>query len=316
VGWGALSGALRDAALAAGAKSETGTRGRVRSTLGADRVAVRTADGREHVGEDVVAALAPTCLSALLGEASGEPAPEGSQLKLNMVLRRLPRLRDPSVTPAQAFAGTFHVNESYTQLERAYAAGNRWSDADRRPVRGLLPLAQRSEHPRAELQRKRRPDLDGVRAAHAGASVPRRPRRRQARAIDATLASLNSVFAEPIEDCLLLDSGGEPCLEVHTPLELETELGLPGGNIFHRDLQWPFAETDAEVGQWGVETVTPASGSAAPAPAAAAASAASRGTTSRRRSWRRADDRPRCDIWATHLAPFDAAWEVRLGLRC
>ena len=27
--------------------------------------------------------------------------------------------------------------------------------------------------------------------------------------------------------------------------ELERELALPGGNIFHRDLQWPFAEDDA-----------------------------------------------------------------------
>ena len=31
-------------------------------------------------------------------------------------------------------------------------------------------------------------------------------------------------------------------------------MGLPGGNIFHRDLMWPFAEDDAEVGTWGVET--------------------------------------------------------------
>jgi phytoene dehydrogenase-like protein len=37
-------------------------------------------------------------------------------------------------------------------------------------------------------------------------------------------------------------------------VELEAELGLPGGNIFHRDLAWPFAEEEAEVGRWGVET--------------------------------------------------------------
>ena len=31
-------------------------------------------------------------------------------------------------------------------------------------------------------------------------------------------------------------------------------VGLPGGNIFHRSLQWPWAESAEEVGTWGVET--------------------------------------------------------------
>ena len=42
-----------------------------------------------------------------------------------------------------------------------------------------------------------------------------------------------------------------------TPPELEAELGMPGGHIFHRDLAWPFAESDEEVGRWGVETDHP-----------------------------------------------------------
>jgi phytoene dehydrogenase-like protein len=46
-------------------------------------------------------------------------------------------------------------------------------------------------------------------------------------------------------------------LEAHTPVELEAELGLPGGHIFHRDLTWPFAETESEVGRWGTETPWP-----------------------------------------------------------
>ncbi len=55
----------------------------------------------------------------------------------------------------------------------------------------------------------------------------------------------------------MFDSEGRACLEARTPLELEAELGLPGGNIFHRDLSWPFAETPEEVGRWGVETERP-----------------------------------------------------------
>ena len=80
------------------------------------------------------------------------------------------------------------------------------------------------------------------------------PSAAKAEAIQSTLRSLNSVLGEPIEDCLWISPSGEPCLEARTPLELEAELGLPGGNIFHRDLAWPFAETEDEVGKWGVET--------------------------------------------------------------
>jgi phytoene dehydrogenase-like protein len=75
--------------------------------------------------------------------------------------------------------------------------------------------------------------------------------------LDATLASLNSVLAEPIEDCLLRTPDGRPCLEAKTPLDLDDELALPRGNIFHRDLAWPFAEHDSEEGRWGTETDLP-----------------------------------------------------------
>ena len=52
-------------------------------------------------------------------------------------------------------------------------------------------------------------------------------------------------------------SDGAPCIEVHSPLDIEAELRMPGGHIFHRDLSWPFAEVPEEVGSWGVETEHP-----------------------------------------------------------
>jgi phytoene dehydrogenase-like protein len=62
------------------------------------------------------------------------------------------------------------------------------------------------------------------------------------------------VLAEPIEDCLLTGPDGKPCVEAKTPLDLEAELGLPAGHIFHQDLSWPYAEDPAQAGKWGVET--------------------------------------------------------------
>ena len=79
----------------------------------------------------------------------------------------------------------------------------------------------------------------------------------RAAALRATLASLDSVLAEPLADCVLRTPAGEPCVEVHSPLDLERELRMPGGHIFHRDLAWPFAQSEQEVGTWGVETRHP-----------------------------------------------------------
>jgi phytoene dehydrogenase-like protein len=67
------------------------------------------------------------------------------------------------------------------------------------------------------------------------------------------LAGLNRYLAEPIEDCLAVDDDGSPLIEVHSPIDLEHELGLPRGNIFQRALSWPFRQDDEPV-RWGVET--------------------------------------------------------------
>ncbi|MFE4498117.1 FAD-dependent oxidoreductase, partial [Streptomyces niveus] len=70
--------------------------------------------------------------------------------------------------------------------------------------------------------------------------------------LKATLDQLDAQLAEPIADCLAVDADGRPCIEAKTPLDLERELRLPGGHIFHRDLSFPYA-TDG-TGRWGVET--------------------------------------------------------------
>ena len=72
------------------------------------------------------------------------------------------------------------------------------------------------------------------------------------------LSSLNSVLAEPIEDLVMLDGNGNPCVETKTTRDLEEALRLPGGNIFHEPLSWPFVEDDEPLGtpaqRWGVAT--------------------------------------------------------------
>lgn len=75
------------------------------------------------------------------------------------------------------------------------------------------------------------------------------------------LASLNSVLAEPIEDVIMTDANGQPCIETKTTLDLEDALGMTGGNIFHGLLSWPFVDDDADLStpaaRWGVATAHP-----------------------------------------------------------
>ena len=74
----------------------------------------------------------------------------------------------------------------------------------------------------------------------------------------AVLASLDSVLAEPIADVLLPDAQGRPCVETKTTADIEEALRMPGGNIFHGPLSWPFVEDDAELAtpaqRWGVDS--------------------------------------------------------------
>jgi phytoene dehydrogenase-like protein len=256
-GMGAVSEGL--ATLAAGVGVEMHT--------GADVVAVdsdghsaevRCADGSRHRCAHVAAGVAPAVLAALQGApVPAADRPEGSQLKLNLVLKRLPRLRDACVDARVAFAGTFHVNEGYAQLQRAYEE----AAADAIPS---LPPCEAYCHSLTD------PTILGPSLREAGAQTLtvfalHMPARlfaadhdtRKAQAVAATLRSFDAVLAEPLADCLFETADGTPCLEAHTPVELEQELGMPGGHIFHRDLSWPFAESDSDVGRWGVETELP-----------------------------------------------------------
>ena len=261
-GMGAFTDALAAAARSAGADLRVdATVTAINPTSGL----VESSAGRFQ-GRVILAACAPKALNAQLaatGHASVPTDPmqpgsdhEGAQLKVNMVLARLPRLRDEAVDPVAAFAGTFHINEGYEQLQAAYAA------AAAGALPGTIPceIYCHTLSDRSILG----PDLADSPAQTLtlfGLQLPaglfRADPTAAASALEATLASLNSVLAEPIEDCLLRDANGQPCIEVSTPLDIEAAVGMPGGNIFHRPVQWPWAEVEGEVGTWGVETSYP-----------------------------------------------------------
>lgn len=259
-GMGALTDSLATAAVSAGATILTGADvTSVDPSTGEVSWSGGSAGSGSTTGTTLVAGCAPAVLNRLLADAGAapvdtEPDVEGAQLKVNMLLTRLPRLRDASVDPAAAFAGTFHINEGYAQLEQTYAAAADGRIPD-------LPPCEIYCHTLSDRSILG-PDLassDAQTLTLFGLHLPARLFRADnetatQEALAATLRSLDSVLGEPIESVLARDADGNPCVEVKSPVDLEQAVGLPGGNIFHRSLQWPWAERDSEVGTWGVET--------------------------------------------------------------
>ena len=104
-GMGALTEALAAIAWAAGAEVRLGVRGdrdrdRRRRRRGALRR--RLGDARGTCWPTSRRRCSRGCSAS---RAPDDPAPEGAQLKLNMLLKRLPRLRDPSARPARGVRG-------------------------------------------------------------------------------------------------------------------------------------------------------------------------------------------------------------------
>ena len=260
-GMGAVSDALAAAASSAGAEIITSA-GVSSIDAGDDGAEVTWHDGMSSntvSARFVLANVAPWVLRILMGEAEeAATKPQGAQIKINFLLNRLPRLKS-GVDPSVAFAGTLHLGEDYTQLEAAYA------DA----AAGRVPSALPGEVYCHSLSD---PSIlgsapDGAHTLtyfglHTPASLfEQDPVETKRLAVARALSSLNEHLAEPIESCVATDATGAPCVEAKIPQDVEADLAMPGGHIFHGDLDWPWAPNrarlDTPARQWGVQTDHP-----------------------------------------------------------
>ena len=217
-------------------------------------VTIGTDSGMSFRAEYLLSNAAPAHLDRILGKKSKESLP-GSQLKINMLLKSLPRLKS-GADPRKAFAGTFHINESYAELESAYSIAKDGEIPEHAPSemychtltdpsilstelagKGFHTLTLFGLHTPAELFEKDNENAKSIAAKRC-------------------LEALNSYLLDPIESVLAMNSDGSLCMEVKSPLDLEKDVRLPAGNIFHRDLNFPFKE-DGDAQIWGVETDDP-----------------------------------------------------------
>ncbi len=220
-------------------------------------VRIETESGETYAGEDLLFAAAPQHLARL----RGRPVPkslEGSQLKINMLLSRLPRLK-AGIDPRLAFAGTFHINESYTQLEAAYAGARDGEVPQPLPLEMYCHTLTDPSILSAELIAKGFHTLT-LFGLHTPAKLfDTDPERAKVLAHERAIASLDHYLLDPIESVLAPCSNGSLAIEVKSPLDLEKDISLPRGNIFHRDLDFPFLDDDRGETQvlWGAETDDP-----------------------------------------------------------
>jgi len=226
--------------------------------LGEGGATLQLANGESVTGKTILVNCAPATLQRLLGETYSSPV--GSQTKINIVLRRLPRFRS-EIEPPMGFAGTLHLGQGYSRLQAAYEEALAGHIPDPMPCEVYCHTLTDGSILDPELRAAGYHTLTLFGMHTPPALFTADPEGSRERAKDAALRSLQDVLAEPLQPCLALDRRGEPCVEVMTPLDIEAELGMPGGNIFHGDLAWPWLAGDAAAAtaaeRWGVATSHP-----------------------------------------------------------
>ncbi len=260
-GMGAVTASMAKSAEALGAELLTNCSVRSISEPDADarRIVSYTHQGetREVTAKYVLANVSEPILSELLGRKTGHRI-QGAQVKVNMLLKRLPKLKS-GADPVAAFGGTMHINENFSQLQAAFEQGSSGEIADPLPCEIYCHSLTDSSILSSELVAAGAQTLT-VFALHtphsllAGKNHDEMRAKLEAAAVD----SINSVLAEDIRELLHADADGQPCIETKTTQDLEDALGLPGGNIFHAPLSWPFAEDHEELDsaekRWGVDS--------------------------------------------------------------
>lgn len=255
-GMGALAEALEAKARSLGVEILTSAEVTKVDAAAPENTVLFHSDGKESAVDarfvlfNTPSAVANRCLPGVYEEEQVD----GSVFKINMILNRLPELKDPRVSPREAFTGTLHFNEGYENMKFSYQNALGGVRMDDIPGEVYCHSLTDPSILSKDLQEKGYQTLTLF-----GLDVPyewfvNNNDGVKAEITQKYLRAINQFIERDIRDCLAVDAYGNPCIEAKSPLDLEHSLGLPKGNIFHGNLTWPFAEHDEEPGTWGVET--------------------------------------------------------------
>ena len=195
----------------------------------------------------------------VLAKFSGKPyqpdaTDEGSVFKINMLLRRLPKLKAKKYPATEAFCGTFHSDEGYEQMNVSYEQASKGRLPDKTPCEVYCHTLTDDSilGPDLRSQGFHTMTLFGIDAPYSLFAKDNETMRKQAE--KKFLESMNQWLEEPLEDCLAVARNGDPCIDSKSPVDIEEALGMYHGNIFQDAPTFPFAETKEQAGTWGVET--------------------------------------------------------------
>lgn len=203
----------------------------------------------------------PRATARLLDEPwSPQTGDEGSVMKVNMLLRRLPQTLAKDITPTEAFTGSFHMNEGYQQMIQSFLSASAGEVPHPAPAEMychtltddsiLAPtLREQGFHTLTlfGLDMPYRLFDQSIQQTQSAQQITQR-------VLQHYLQSLDQLCQENFLDCVAQDASGRPCIEIKNPLDLENEVGLDQGNIFHNQPSWFFTDDPNWVGRWGVET--------------------------------------------------------------
>ena len=245
-GMGALVKELVRVATTTGVEIKVNSRVKSVNT-GTENATLTLEDGTTVTSSFVLSNAAPQVLARLRGKTP--PASlEGSQMKINILLKSLPQLKS-GIDPRLAFAGTFHAQESFAQCESTYLQAKGGAVPEMLPIEMYCHTLTDPSILSADLQAQGYQTLTLFGLHTPAALFDTDNKGAKAAALKAALASLNQYLVEPLENVIA-------AIEVKSPLDIEGDVGLPRGNIFHKDLSFPFREDNQQT-RWGVETDDP-----------------------------------------------------------
>jgi len=183
-----------------------------------------------------------------------DAADEGSVFKINMLLRRLPKLKAKKYPPEQAWCGTFHSDEGYERMKASYEQAAKGRLPEKTPCEVYCHTITDETILSPDLREKgfHTITLFGLDTPYSLFANDNGPMRKQAET--RFLASMNQWLEEPLQDCLAIARDGSLCIESKSPVDIENSLGMYHGNIFQDAPTWPFATKREQAGTWGVET--------------------------------------------------------------
>ena len=256
-GMGAVARELEQAARKSGAEMLTNVDLAALDLNGKKRTIEFTVDGKRQAIEArfLLVNFGRNVLAKLSGNSYWPDATdEGSVFKVNMLLRRLPKLKAARYSADEAFCGTFHSDEGYEQMNRSYTQAAKRELPDKTPCEVYCHTLTDDSILSPELRGKgfHTMTLFGLDAPYSLFARNNEKLRRDAQR--KFIDSINQWLEEPIEDCLAVARDGDLCIESKSPVDVEQALGMYHGNIFQDAPTFPFAERKEQAGNWGVET--------------------------------------------------------------